>query len=67
MRLQAMDNSRFAAYFICLDCGKRMVLSRAHPPIYADLDGEAYKAYYCPPCAERLAHAAGFTDWRAEA
>lgn len=57
MNLQPMDASRFAAYFICKGCGKRMVLSRAEPPIYADLDGEPFKAYYCLACAQKLREA----------
>jgi uncharacterized protein YlaI len=65
MNLQRMNDDRYAAYFICLDCGKRLVLSRAEPPIYADLDGEPFKAYYCPDCAETLAQKAGFFDWKA--
>lgn len=56
MNLQPMDNSRFAAYFICCQCGKRMVLSRAEPTIYADLDGEPFKAYYCADCARKAAN-----------
>ena len=58
MNLQPMDKSRFAAYFICKGCDKRMVLSRAEPTIYADLDGEPFKAYYCEQCAARMTQAA---------
>lgn len=54
MRLQVMSADRYAAYFICLGCSKRMVLSKEAPPIYADLDGAPYVAYYCPECAAKL-------------
>jgi hypothetical protein len=57
MNLQIMNADRYAAYFICLGCGARMVLSKAEPPIYADLDGEPFRAYYCPTCAAALMNA----------
>jgi hypothetical protein len=41
-------------YLFCIDCGKRMVLSKAEPPIFADLNGEAFKAYYCRPCVNKF-------------
>jgi hypothetical protein len=57
MNLQIMNADRYAAYFICLGCGKRMVLSKAEPPIYADLDGEPFRAYYCPACVAAVLRA----------
>jgi len=54
MRLEAVLPSVFCVYFICKRCEKRMVLSKAHPPIYADLDAEAYKTYYCADCVAEM-------------
>lgn len=39
-------------YFLCEGCG-RVVDPRA-VAVYADLDGEAFKTYYCAGCAEEL-------------
>ena len=33
----------------CIQCGKQMQSDRE--VIYADSDGEPFKAYYCEPCA----------------
>jgi len=35
----------------CYKCGRHL----KDGPIYADLDGPAYRAYYCPECAKELA------------
>lgn len=56
MNLQPMDNSRFAVYFTCCQCGKRKVWSRAEPTRYADLDREPLKAYYFADCARQAAN-----------
>ncbi len=34
----------------CIECGYRVLLAEAK----ADLDGPAFKAYYCPDCAAEL-------------
>lgn len=36
----------------CFECGKR--LEAVTVPVYADLNGPAFKAYYCEPCKSRL-------------
>lgn len=43
--------------FVCCRCGN-VVKQQPDPPapqtgmtVYADLDGEAYRTYYCSPCA----------------
>jgi uncharacterized protein YlaI len=66
VNLVPVPQDRYAAYFICLGCGKRMVLSRAEPTFYADLDGEPFRAYYCGPCAERVNTTKGDDDERTE-
>lgn len=35
----------------CLKCGNELMGG----PVYADLNGPAYVAYYCGKCAERMA------------
>ena len=56
MRMQRLAHVSFE--FSCIDCGKRTNNG------YADLDGPAYKAYYCVKCgdAEIQRHEAG-TFW----
>ena len=56
MNLQIVNPSVYRVYFTCVKCGKQMVLSKAEDPIYADLDGEPFKAYYCTKCAQGLSH-----------
>lgn len=64
MNLKIMPADRFACYFFCIGCGKRMLLSKAEPPIYADLDGEPFKAYYCGDCARERMQAASLAHDR---
>lgn len=39
--------------FTCRACGRKV--SQSHEPVIADLDGAAYEAYYCKPCATQYA------------
>lgn len=39
--------------FICCACGKRA--DQNHATVYADHDGEPFKAYYCAECAKEAA------------
>jgi len=39
--------------FACCACGKRA--DQNHAPVYADHDGEPFKAYYCAECAKEAA------------
>ena len=45
---------------LCCRCGKwsgepiRHASHVEEQPVYADLDGEAFKSYYCAPCAKEL-------------
>jgi hypothetical protein len=39
--------------FICCPCGKR--LNQCSEAVFADLDGEPFKAYFCVECAQRAA------------
>lgn len=50
MKMVLVPPSIYLAYFVCSGCHKRLVLGKGQPDVYADLDGEAFKAYYCPPC-----------------
>jgi hypothetical protein len=50
----------------CKGCERRMVGGTVgllpfstQRPVYADLDGEPFKAYYCEPCADKLWVACG--------
>ena len=45
--IQASSFPAFSAR--CIQCGKRMQSDRA--PIFADCQGEPFKAYFCEPCA----------------
>lgn len=35
----------------CVSCGKVIHHGTAYPPVYADLHGTPWKAYYCASCA----------------
>lgn len=48
MRMQQVTGAYFVAW--CIKCGKR--LERNDWPIWADLDGEPFKAYYCAECKQ---------------
>jgi predicted RNA-binding Zn-ribbon protein involved in translation (DUF1610 family) len=39
---------------LCLACGRRVFANDG----YADLDGKAFEAYYCPECGEQRIDAA---------
>lgn len=52
MRLVPVKASVTPFVALCLECGKRIQSDR--DPIIADLDGPAFQAYYCAPCAEKL-------------
>lgn len=38
----------------CLKCGERKYAGdvEGQQPVYADITGEPFKAYYCSPCAQ---------------
>jgi hypothetical protein len=59
MNLQLVDQSTHKVAVYCLGCKSMCGYSyRNDPRIYADLDGPAYKAYFCPDCvrsSEKLA------------
>ena len=52
MRLKMVTGPRF--YAACLACGEKVLAGDGQNTV-ADLDGEAYKAYYCERCALSLA------------
>ena len=57
MRLQPVTGTPFV--YICMGCDKRHQTDKTKT--FADLDGEAYRAYYCEQCAmnegaEKLEH-----------
>jgi hypothetical protein len=56
MNIVLVPPKQFLLYLVCAGCNRRLVLSKAEPDVYADLDGDAYKAYYCPPCMMKLTH-----------
>jgi DNA-directed RNA polymerase subunit RPC12/RpoP len=37
--------------FSCVDCGKRV--NQSHEPVYADLSGVPFAAYYCQQCKNK--------------
>lgn len=41
-----------AFYADCIKCGRRMLSNRES--MFADLDGEPFKAYYCQTCKASL-------------
>lgn len=51
MRIKTVTGPRFFA--VCLGCGQHVLAGDGCPTV-ADLDGEAYKAYYCVACAVKL-------------
>lgn len=56
MNIVLVPPDRFLVYLVCAKCCRRLVLSPAEPPIYADLEGDSFRAYYCPPCMMKLTH-----------
>jgi hypothetical protein len=49
MRLQPVEDTH-GQRVVCYGCGKHPLLKDCH----ADLDGEAFKAYYCLQCTAEL-------------
>lgn len=49
MRLHKVEDTH-GQKVSCYGCGKRSLLNTCH----ADLDGKAFKAYYCPKCTQEL-------------
>lgn len=50
MRIQKVSMRAGAIKTTCLKCGER--IDGATEPMYADLDGEAFKAYYHMACID---------------
>ncbi len=52
MRLEVVTGRSFIVF--CTRCGKQCLAGDVdgQMPVYADLNGEAWKAYYCSECAE---------------
>lgn len=40
-------------YVFCFECGKSVIAGDGEG-VYADLDGPAFRAYYCTECAKLL-------------
>lgn len=38
----------------CLRCGKLVRVGPNHQRVYADLDGPAFRSYYCEECGDVL-------------
>jgi hypothetical protein len=56
MRIEKVDASPIFRTW-CIVCGRRLESDKE--PIFADLDGEPFKAYYCAACnPEENGHAA---------
>jgi len=51
MKLVRVDpqQNQPVCYVTCSGCGKEGTTREA----YADLEGESFKAYYCPECVEK--------------
>jgi len=60
MNLQPVDQSTHKVGVFCVGCDSMCGHGyRDDTRIYADMDGPAFKAYYCPDCvrlSERLRH-----------
>lgn len=54
MRLEQVTGRPFIVF--CLKCGKKQYAGDVdgQKPVYADMDGEPFKAYYCSECVESL-------------
>lgn len=54
MRMTLVDVTRlFPFHANCLGCQTFMKAAKDLPPVYADLHGEPFKAYYCGECAQK--------------
>lgn len=49
MNLQPVTGAAFTV--TCIACG---TLTRQRDGLFADLDGEPFRAYYCAPCANSI-------------
>lgn len=56
MNMVVVPPRDYLQYLVCTVCHKRLVLGKNEPPVYADLEGVAFKAYYCSPCMMKTTH-----------
>jgi hypothetical protein len=49
-------HDRYPAFrTICFKCGVGLQTDRDFPSVWADLDGPAFRAYYCGTCVNQIA------------
>ena len=52
MRLEQVKPAALAVLLTCLRCRRAVKCGEGEPPVWADLDGPAFEAYYCDACAK---------------
>lgn len=54
INLTKVKPHRLRVIVLCSECDRKCYIGEQDPAVYADLEGEAFKAYYCASCAEAI-------------